>query len=214
MAAVTICSDFGAPQNKVCHCFQCFPIYLPWSDGTGCQDLEFFECWVLSQVFNHMCIILCMFTQWMHKKELSYNMRYPNVDIVMITSCLRVWEKVAGFQTSVFLGAHSNYKVKKLNDCKFQVCLTSTWTFSPLHYECLFLCCLLCPLPPTPLLFMSGCLCRCEYLIICPLLSLSCLVLYVSCSSPMMDKQIQKWPAEAAGSKGHKRGAVNRSSPF
>ena len=21
MAAVTICSDFGAPQNKVCHCF-------------------------------------------------------------------------------------------------------------------------------------------------------------------------------------------------
>ena len=29
MAAVTICSDFGAPQNKVCHCFLCFPIYLP-----------------------------------------------------------------------------------------------------------------------------------------------------------------------------------------
>ena len=25
----TICSDFGAPQNKVCHCFYCFPIYLP-----------------------------------------------------------------------------------------------------------------------------------------------------------------------------------------
>ena len=31
MAAITICSDFGAPQNKVSHCF---PIYLPWSDGT------------------------------------------------------------------------------------------------------------------------------------------------------------------------------------
>ena len=27
MAAVTICSDFGAPKNKVSHCF---PIYLPW----------------------------------------------------------------------------------------------------------------------------------------------------------------------------------------
>ena len=26
MAAVTICSDFGAPQNKVCHCFHHFPI--------------------------------------------------------------------------------------------------------------------------------------------------------------------------------------------
>ena len=27
-----------APQNKVCHCFHCFPIYLPWSDGTRCHD--------------------------------------------------------------------------------------------------------------------------------------------------------------------------------
>ena len=39
--AVTICCDFGAPQNKVSHCFHCFPIYLPWSDGTGCHDLSF-----------------------------------------------------------------------------------------------------------------------------------------------------------------------------
>ena len=29
MAAVTICSDLGAQENKVCHCFHCFPIYLP-----------------------------------------------------------------------------------------------------------------------------------------------------------------------------------------
>ena len=34
-------SDFGAPKNKVYHCFHCFPIYLPWSDGTGCHDLRF-----------------------------------------------------------------------------------------------------------------------------------------------------------------------------
>ena len=33
MAAVTIFSDFASPQNKVCHCFHCFPIYLPWSDA-------------------------------------------------------------------------------------------------------------------------------------------------------------------------------------
>ena len=39
MAAVTICRDFGAQKNKVWHCFHCFPIYFPWSDGTGCHDL-------------------------------------------------------------------------------------------------------------------------------------------------------------------------------
>ena len=37
MAAVAICSDFEAQENKVCHCFHCFPIYLPWSDGTRCS---------------------------------------------------------------------------------------------------------------------------------------------------------------------------------
>ena len=41
MAAVTIRSDFGAQKYKVWHCFHCFPIYFPWSDGTRCHDLRF-----------------------------------------------------------------------------------------------------------------------------------------------------------------------------
>ena len=32
---------FWSPQNKVWHCFHCFPIYLPWNDGTRCHDLSF-----------------------------------------------------------------------------------------------------------------------------------------------------------------------------
>ena len=27
--------------RKICHCFHFFPIYFPWSDGTGCHDLSF-----------------------------------------------------------------------------------------------------------------------------------------------------------------------------
>ena len=45
MASVTICRDFGAQENKVSHCFHCFPIYCPWSDETGCHDLVF---WMMS----------------------------------------------------------------------------------------------------------------------------------------------------------------------
>ena len=41
MAAVTVCSDFGVPKYKICHCFHFSPIYLPWRDGTRCQDLSF-----------------------------------------------------------------------------------------------------------------------------------------------------------------------------
>jgi len=29
------------PRKIVSHCFHCFPIYLPWSDGTGYHDLSF-----------------------------------------------------------------------------------------------------------------------------------------------------------------------------
>ena len=32
---------FGAPKNKVCHSFHCFPTYLPWRDGT--HDLYFLK---------------------------------------------------------------------------------------------------------------------------------------------------------------------------
>ena len=27
--------------QSVCHCFHCFPIYLPWSDGNGCHGFSF-----------------------------------------------------------------------------------------------------------------------------------------------------------------------------
>ena len=29
------------PKYKFCHCFYCFPIYFPRSDGTRCRDLRF-----------------------------------------------------------------------------------------------------------------------------------------------------------------------------
>ena len=32
---------FEPPQDKVCHYFHCFPIYLARSDGTRCYDLSF-----------------------------------------------------------------------------------------------------------------------------------------------------------------------------
>ena len=38
------------PPNKVSHSFHCFPIYLPWSDGTGCHDLRFLNAWMLQKL--------------------------------------------------------------------------------------------------------------------------------------------------------------------
>ena len=41
MAEVAISSDFGAQENKICHYFCFFPIYLLQSGGTRCHDLSF-----------------------------------------------------------------------------------------------------------------------------------------------------------------------------
>ena len=53
MSAATICSDFGAQENKLSHCFHSFPIYLPWRDGMG-LDAMILIFWirVLSQLFH------------------------------------------------------------------------------------------------------------------------------------------------------------------
>ena len=45
MAAVTICCDFGAQENKVCHCFHCFPSICNEVMGPDAMILVF---WMLS----------------------------------------------------------------------------------------------------------------------------------------------------------------------
>ena len=40
------------PPKIKSHCFHCFLIYLPLSDGTGCHDLSFLNVEFLSQLFH------------------------------------------------------------------------------------------------------------------------------------------------------------------
>ena len=55
IAAVTVCSDFGAlPPNKICHCFYFFPLYLSWSGGIGCYDHIFFNVEFRARFFTHL----------------------------------------------------------------------------------------------------------------------------------------------------------------
>ena len=84
MAAVTICSDFGAPQNKVWHCFHCFPIYLPWSDGTRCHDLSF----LIGKDFDAG-------KDWGKKKKWTMRMRWlDGIMDLMDASLSELWEMV------------------------------------------------------------------------------------------------------------------------
>ena len=54
MAAITIHSDFGAQENKICHCCHFFPIYLLWSAGTRWHDLIVFWMWSFKPAFHSL----------------------------------------------------------------------------------------------------------------------------------------------------------------
>ena len=72
MAAVTICSDFGAEKNKVSYCFHCFPIYFP------CMYVYLLPVFLFSRLIMQLlwtCVFGCVishsgqetvkdFTQW------------------------------------------------------------------------------------------------------------------------------------------------------
>ena len=48
----------GAQETKVCQCFHCFPIYLPWSDGTRCHDLSFLNVQLSASFFTLLFYLL------------------------------------------------------------------------------------------------------------------------------------------------------------
>ena len=50
MAADTIFSDFGAQENKICHCFHFFLHLFAMKQWDQMPWSYFYECWVLSQL--------------------------------------------------------------------------------------------------------------------------------------------------------------------
>ena len=70
MATVTICSDFGAQENKISH----FPLFshLPWSDCTGCHDLSF---------LNVEFFVFCFFKFYFIFKLYNIVLVLPNIEM-------------------------------------------------------------------------------------------------------------------------------------
>ena len=82
MTAVTICSDFEAQENKVCHCFHCSPSIchamkwwdqMPWS--------SFFECWVLNQLFLNITFVKKHPFFWVNQYFTKFAVNYSIVCI-------------------------------------------------------------------------------------------------------------------------------------
>ena len=136
MAAVTICSDFGGPKNKVSHCFPLFPHlfamkwwdWMPWS--------SFFECWDLSQLFHSSLSLLI--------KRLFGSSSLSAIKVVS-SACLRLLIFLPAIliptnasSSPAFHMMYSEYKLNKQGDSMQPWC-TPFPILSQSIFPCLFL---------------------------------------------------------------------------
>jgi len=109
---MTVCNDFGAQENKVSHCFHCFPIYLPWSDGTVCYELSFFECRKLSQLFHSLTFMKWLFSS----SSLSAIRVVSSAYLRLLIFLLAVLIPACTSSSLAFHMMYSAYKLNKQND--------------------------------------------------------------------------------------------------
>ena len=119
MAAVTICTDAGTQENKICHCFHCFPIYLLWSDGTGCHDLWFLNIEFWANLFS----LLFHF----HQETLLFLM-VSSAYLKLLILLLAILIPVCASSSPTFCMMYSAYKLNKQGD-KIQL-----WYTLPIWY--------------------------------------------------------------------------------
>ena len=109
MAAATICSDLGTPQNKVWHCFHCLPIYLLWSDGTRCHDLSFLN---VEPAFSLSSFIKSLFSSYLFSAIRIVTSAYLGLLIFLPAILIPAY---ASFSPA-FLMMYSAYKLNKQGD--------------------------------------------------------------------------------------------------
>ena len=112
MAAVTIHSDFGAPKNKVSHCFHCFPIYLSWSDGTRCHDLSFLKSFKPTFSLSSFTFIKRLFSS----PSLSAIRVVSSAYLRLLIFLLAILIPACASSSPEFLMMYSAYKLNKQGD--------------------------------------------------------------------------------------------------
>jgi len=113
MAAVTICSDFGAPKNKVWHCFHCFPIYFPWSDGL---DTMIFVFWMLSFKPTFSLSSFTFFKRLLSSSSLSAIRVVSSAYLRLLIFLPAILIPACGSSSPAFLMMYSAYKLNKQGD--------------------------------------------------------------------------------------------------
>ena len=104
-------SDLRAPQNKVSHCFHCFPIYLPWSDGT--MILVF---WMLSFKPTFSLSSFTFIKRLFSSSSLSAIRVVSSAYLRLLIFLLAILIPACASSSPAFLMMYSAYKLNKQGD--------------------------------------------------------------------------------------------------
>ena len=113
MAAVTICSDFGAQKNKVCHCFHCFPTIC--HEGMGSDD-EIFVFWMFSFKPTFSLSTFTFVKRLFSSSLLFAIMVVSSVYLRLLIFILAVLLPACASSSMAFYMMYSAYKLNKQGD--------------------------------------------------------------------------------------------------
>ena len=136
---MTICSEFVAQKNKVWHCFHCFPIYFPWSDGTRCHDLRFLNVELEANFFTlHFPFI----KRLLSSSSLSAIRVVSSAYLRLLIFLLAILISACASSSPAFLMMYSTHKLNKQSDS------IQPWRFSYLEPVC-------CSMPSSNCCFLT-----------------------------------------------------------
>ena len=114
MAAVTRCNDFEAQENKVWHCFYCFLIYFPWSDGGSHAKILIF--WMLSFKEGFSLHSFTFFKRLFHSSLLSAISMVSSTYLRLLMFFPRNLYSIFCFIQASLLHDITTYKLNKQDD--------------------------------------------------------------------------------------------------
>ena len=143
MAAVIICYDFGAPQNKVRHCFYFFPLALPRSDGPDAMILVF---WMLSFKLSFSLSYFTFIKRLFCSSSLCSSRVVSSAYLRLLIFLPAILIAACASSSLAFLMMYSAYKLNKQGDSIQPWCMYSFPNLKPVccsmsGSNCCFLTC-------------------------------------------------------------------------
>ena len=126
IVAVTVHSDFGAQEYKICRCFHFFPFYLSWSDGTGWHGLSFLN---VELAFSLSTFTLIM--RFFNSSSLSAIRLVSSAHLRLLKFLRAILISVCASSSPEFYMVYSASKLNTQSD-NIQPCHTSFPNFEPL----------------------------------------------------------------------------------